>query len=144
MNEELVTLDFNIVREPWNMYELRDGSILKAKYVLTRVIKYEGIKDYHIRGRSITTIHYAPEDMKGQPSETLYSPEEIMSSIVEEDIGYRTLMEEWSEYVVEDGGKIRVKLTVLRVSRTSKYDNVGVPMYCIDTKELVEQVQRIF
>jgi hypothetical protein len=32
-------LDSDVVRQPWNKYELADGSVLKLKVVLTKVRK---------------------------------------------------------------------------------------------------------
>jgi hypothetical protein len=38
-------LDFDVVREPWNKYELADGAVLKTKAIVTRVIKrYQEIR----------------------------------------------------------------------------------------------------
>jgi len=142
MSEKTIVLDFDVIREPWNMYELRDGSILKTKHILTGVRKYEKEggrrKGYDIRGQTINITHYVPEDMKGPPSEKPYTPEELKSSIVEEDMGYTTLMEEWNEYAIEDGAKIRIKHTVSRVSKTNKYNGDGEPIYLVEGDTLIK------
>lgn len=51
---------------------------------------------------------------------------------------YNTLAEEWNEYVVDDGTRIRMKSTVSRVAKTSKFDKNGDPIYIVDTTVLAE------
>lgn len=45
-------------------------------------------------------------------------------------------MEEWNEYIAEDGASIRVKLVVVKVSRTDKTDRDGEPIYLVQTSVL--------
>jgi hypothetical protein len=65
---------------------------------------------------------------------------ELQASIVNEDVRYTTIAEEWNEYLAEDGTKIRVKLTVVKVSRTNKRDVDGEPIYLVQTS-LLPQIQ---
>lgn len=39
MGVELTELDFDVLKEPWNVYQLEEGPILRTKYVLTRVVR---------------------------------------------------------------------------------------------------------
>ena len=32
------SIDFDVLKEPWNKYELKDGSTLKTKFVLKKVL----------------------------------------------------------------------------------------------------------
>ncbi|MFQ5710202.1 MAG: hypothetical protein ACE5GD_00330 [Candidatus Geothermarchaeales archaeon] len=73
-----------------------------------------------------------PKNLKGEPSTKPHPPEELKSSIAAPDSGYDTLSEEWNEYFVEDGTKIRIKDTVARISRTNKYNKDGDPIYLVD------------
>lgn len=136
-------LDFEVLREPWNKYSLRDGSSVKSRYILMKVKKRESTKEgektaYGVEGQNITVIYSVPPELKGPPSKRTYTPQELSSSIVVDDVGYSTLSEEWNEYVVEDGTKIRVKDTVVKVSRTDKSDKNGDPIYLVQHSTLVD------
>ncbi|MBW1936877.1 MAG: hypothetical protein ACTSP1_19470, partial [Candidatus Freyarchaeota archaeon] len=70
------------------------------------------------------------------PSPRIYSPEELQASIIDDDVRYSTIVEEWNEYIAEDGASIRVKLVVVKVSRTDKTDRDGEPIYLVQTSVL--------
>jgi len=139
-NEKVVVLEFDVILEPWNRYELADGSILRTKLVLTRVEKriMQGRTGYRIETQPINVLYNVPPHKKSQADSKKYSPEELRQSIVEEDIRYRTLAEEWAEYLLEDTTRVRIKSTILRVSQTNKVDNRGDPVYLVDADNLVE------
>ena len=134
-------LDFDVVREPWNKYELSDGSILKVKYVLLKVrktIEPDGRTNYEVKGQNIIVVSNIPDHLRGRPSEESYSPRELEASIVEEDMRYNTLSEEWNEYVAEDGARIRIKMTVVKVSRTNRMNREGEPIYLVQSSTLAQ------
>lgn len=137
-------LDFEVLREPWNKYNLRDGSNIKSRYVMTKVKKREPTSKedektaYGIEGQNITITYNVPEELEGPPSKQRYGPRELSRSIVEDDVGYSTLSEEWNEYIVEDGTRIRVKDTIVKVSRTNKTDKNGDPIYLVQHSTLVD------
>jgi len=134
-------LDYDVVREPWNRYELESGSILRTKYVLNGLTKQlqEGDKTgYSAKGQNIVTLSHIPFDKRGRPAERPYSPPEIQSAIINEDVRYTTLREEWNEYVAEDGARVRVKLTVVRVASTSLYNMEGGPIYHVNSSVMVQ------
>ena len=134
-------LNFEVLREPWNRYRLIDGTILAVKHVLAEVIKRampEGKFSLGIGVQQIIGFSHIPNRLLGTPSTEKYSPEEIRSSIVEDDMRYDTLSEEWNEYVAEDGTRIRLKVTLTRVSRTNKFDKDGKPIYQVETTSMAE------
>jgi len=53
-------------------------------------------------------------------------------------LGYNTLGEEWNEYILEDGTKIRIKTTVTKISRTDKYEKIGDPIYLVETNVMMQ------
>ena len=128
-------LRFDVIREPWNEYELPDGSILRVKHVLLRIFRIEepeGRISWETDVRSNVVLSHVPEGSKGPPSSVTYSHEQLRSQIVEHDVDYKTLSEEWNEYVLEDGTKIRIKFTVTRISKTDKFDRRGEPIYVVE------------
>ncbi len=140
---EVIEMDFDVLSEPWNVYQLEEGPILKIKYVLTRVLKRRedgGRYSYAFKGQNVLAFSHVPPKLKGEPSREFYSPMELQASIVNESVRYTTIAEEWNEYLAEDGTSIRVKLTVVKVSRTNKKDMDGDPIYLVQTS-LLPQVQ---
>ena len=143
--EKITDVDFEPLREPWNKYSLRDGSSIKARLILRRVILKEtrkldgsiGEKNYGIDTQTITVAYNVPEELKGQPSELLLPPPELQAGIVENDIHYDTLAQEWNEYIADDGTKIKLQLTVVKVSRTKFTDKFGNPVYFIESSTTI-------
>jgi hypothetical protein len=137
-------LEFEVIREPWNEYELPDHSILKTKHVLTRVFRKvtNGEVGYEFDTQSITRISFVPEEVKGKPAERDYAPEELRSSIIDEDVKYVTRLEEWNEYILDDGTKLKLKFTVSKVSKTDKFDRRGEPIYIVEYAMLARAIPR--
>ena len=86
-NVEQELIDFEILRENWNKYELEDGSIITSKFILSQLVK-SAEKDPHddafnlgfMEPRSITTI-FAPIDKRGKPDRN-YSVSELEKFIM--------------------------------------------------------------
>jgi len=134
------TLDFEIIKEPWNKYEVIDGAFLKTRFILKRVDMQPLGNDkftFKIDGQPLYAIFGAPS-LKGTPTTQKYSPQELKDSIVQDGLGYNTLGEEWNEYILDDGTKIRVKSTVTKISRTDKFEGSGDPIYLVDTNAIVQ------
>lgn len=140
MSERTTDIDFDIIKEPWNKYELGDGSILKTRCILTKIHKRikigENTAGYGIDSQNMIVIYNVSPNLKGEPSTQAYGPKELETSIVQDDIRYTTISEEWNEYVAEDSTRIRLKTTVTKVSRTNRYDKNGDPRYLVKTSIL--------
>ncbi len=115
MNKDEVELDFEVVKEPWNKYNLMDGSNLKTKTVLIKVkrtMPEQGKPSYGIKSQNIVTAYNVPDNLKGVPSKGGVPPEELKSA-KKQEVGFSTLYEEWAEYLVEDGTRIRMKSSLI-------------------------------
>lgn len=133
-------LDFDVVREVWCRYELADHAILKVKVVLTRVIKQQletvgnpplpnTSSQYSVDFQFITVVL---TQEKGDPDTRTYSPQELESSIVRDDIRFVTETQDWNEYVADDGTRIKIQPLVMRVAKTTKHNARGEPVYRAD------------
>lgn len=132
-------LDFQVLREPWNKYHLKDGSYIKSRHVLQKVKKREateqGEKDtYGFESKDLIVTYNAPENLKGPPSKAPITPTELSKG---EEVGFDIISEEWNEYVLEDGTVIRIKNTVVSVRRTDKTDRNGDPIYIVQHSRLL-------
>jgi len=127
------SIDFEVIREPWHKYELNDNTIIKTKYVLTTLnkVQKDGKSNYRIDGQTITVVLPAMES-QGHPDPTQYTGEDYQNAIIQDDVKYNTLDEEWYEYLVDDGTKLKLKMTVTGISKTSKFNKIGQPVYIVN------------
>lgn len=136
-----VEVDFEILREPWNKYSLRDDAYIKSRFVLLKMKKKQPREEgqplqYGFEGQNIVVAYNVPEELKGPPTSRKYSPQELSQS-PQQDIRYDTLSEEWNEYILEDGTAVRIKDTVVSVARTDKTDRNGDPIYIVQHSQLL-------
>jgi len=126
-------IDFEVIREPWHKYELNDNTIIKTKYVLTTLNKTQKDEkpNYAIDGQAITVVLPAVES-KGPQDPAQYTGDDYKKAIIQDDVKYNTLDEEWYEYIVDDGTKLKLKMTVIGISKTSKFNKKGDPVYIVN------------
>lgn len=130
-------LDFDVVREIWNKYELADNSFLKVKVILTGIKKGQAGQQtqttsptqYSFDFQQIVLVH---TNEHGTPDPKVYSPQELQSFIIKDDIRFTTITQDWNEYLVDDGTRIKIQPMVVKVAKTSKFNNKGEPVYTVD------------
>lgn len=132
-------IDFEVIKEPWLVYQLKDNTKLKTRYILTRLFKkiQEKKAVYNFDGQTITVVLISPE-LKGPTDNRKYSNQELQQSIIQQEVKYDVISEEWNEYYADDGTKIRMKATVTDVKKTDKHDVEGQPIYMVDTNVLLQ------
>ncbi len=132
-------IDFEIIKEPWNKYQLADNSILKTRAVLKKVERVtDGDKiSFNMDAQTLTVI-YAESELMGTPNPRPISKKEMMQSIDKPDMRYDTLSQEFNEYLLDDGTKIKIFTNVTSVSRTSLKNSKGEPVYQVQTKNNIE------
>jgi len=149
---DFVYADFEVVRERLNKYKLEDNSILKTKFVLINVILEktldEAVKEFEIliekgkkpeglkmgigfQSRNIMGIE-APRRLRGEPSSKTYKIEELRASIVKDDLDFEVSEETWNSYKLKNGITLKIRSSPISVSRTSKFDIRGTPIYVVD------------
>jgi hypothetical protein len=121
-------LDFTVSREDWCRYNLSDNSILKVKLIATKIRKKN--TDYNIDAQNIIVVL---SNERGQPDSKVYTPIELQRSITH-DVRYTIITQDWNEYVVDDGANIKVQPMVTKVSKTSKFDLHGDPVYLVNVQ----------
>jgi len=130
-------IDFDIIQEPWNSYELEEGILLKIRFILKKVIKEGTNYDYTLGSQNLTTVTHVPGKLKGPKTNQQFSPEELESNIINENVSFNVLREGWNKYIIEDGTRIRIKISLTKVSKTAKFDKDGNPIYIVNTSTKV-------
>ena len=133
------SLDFEIIKEPWNKYQISDGSALKIRTILKKVDRtMKGNKpNFRIDVQPLTVIHANPE-LKGSPDTKPHSQEEIERTIETDDMRYDTLSQEFNEYILDDGTKIKIYTNVTGIAKTRLYHANGDPIYKVFTSNQME------
>ena len=131
LKAEEIELDFEVIKEPWNKYNLMDGSNLKMRFILLKVrrtMAQQGKPNYSIKSRNDVEAYNVPDNLRGPPAKFPAPPDELEKA-KKQEVGFSTLFEEWAEYLVEDGTRIRAKVSLVEVFRTEKINPDGEPIY---------------
>lgn len=136
---DIRSIDFEIIKEPWNKYQLVDNSILKTRTILKKIERVmEGEKISFTMDAQTLTVIYADPALKGTPNTRIISKDDIIKSIDKLDMRYDTLAQEFNEYLLDDGTKIKIFTNVTGVSRTTLKDAKGDPVYSVNSANTIE------
>lgn len=67
-------VDFDVIREDWNTYKLKDGATLKVKLVLAGVVRLKNKYDpmgnpvYMINSTNVVRVMDVPAELKRKPT----------------------------------------------------------------------------
>ena len=135
-------VDFKIIRENWNKYELDDGSIIRTRFILSQIVSTEepapqddDLNLGFMEPRIITSI-FAPIDKRGTPDRN-YSVPELEKFVINKDckIINKTINDP-SIYMTESM-LIFVYNVIDRIEKTSKFSASGMPHYIVRTKNQI-------
>ena len=130
-------LDFKILKEGWNEYKLENGSIVRVKHVLLKVIKEE--PNLSVNATTVVAV-FSPPELKGIPSTKAYTPQELESSIEGENLKFETIKEDWNLYELGNKIKLHIKPVLTLISSTNKYDSRGEPIYLTQLQALTKVI----
>ena len=127
-------IDFEVIKEAWNKYELQDGTKLKVRTILQEVW-VEKTNGGLIHRTSISQIQtwLCDPKVQGKPDTTVYTKEQIQKHIEVQKCPYTTLQYEPSEYLLDDGTQLMIHSNLLGIARTSLYHNTGDRIYLPDS-----------
>jgi hypothetical protein len=137
-------VDFEIEKEVWNIYELADGTVLKARCVLFKLLRTpipQQPGKYQYQG-AFQNIVMVKSKQKGTPSNQVYPPDEL-AKMPKSEVNYTTVLEEWNIYRVPDGLRAKVKMLVSSIYRLRNlFDRFGDPMYILQTSQVIAPVEK--
>jgi len=138
--KNLEVLDFEVIEERWNEYELEDNTKLLGRVILTRAVRplHGAVAGQY--GLSFNPIFMitAPPDQRGKPGppvsleEAAVKPEDI-SSGAKVPVRVISHSEPWNIYRIEKTTDMfQAKLVVSAVYRIrDRFDQFGEPAYSI-------------
>ncbi|XES77824.1 MAG: hypothetical protein ACBZ72_02825 [Candidatus Bathyarchaeia archaeon] len=138
--------DFKISREDWDIHKLEDGTKIRSKVVLMTYMSDKSLEDAELQIRDgkiptlETTFNFqtlmaieAPIELRGKPDKATYNPKELKPCIVAPHLNFETQFQAWNIYNLGYGHILKLRLTPIDFSRTSKHDANGMPVYVFDS-----------
>jgi len=131
----LENIEFEVKKEPWNKYRLKDGAILKCRLIMVKVTKE---KDGYLFSHQPIFGAVVPSKRK-----TKISVSKKKSKIEEYDIDFECIgKEEWNEYILSDNNRLLAKIQITQINRTNLYDDHGDPIYNIQWSPLFKMIPK--
>lgn len=138
---DLDNLEFNVIKEGWNEYELKDGTKIRGRMFLTRISENknapkpqdlkpgEQVVDYQFQIQKHFEV-FAPKHLLGSPTLPLPTPDAITDDMKQE-VDPITHSEPWNTYeILKNGSILRAKLVVSEFYKIKdKFDGLGQPYY---------------
>ena len=129
-------VDFETVGEPWNLYKLENGSLIKFKLVLVKVIPNKNDpKNYSLNTANVVGVE-SPRELRGAP--TLPPTEGTYSDFEKKDLNFEVIKESWNEYKLKDGNTLKIKPAITVINKTKSFDSHGEPIYVVHSQVLVK------
>lgn len=138
--------DFKIISETWDKHKTKDGSLLKARVILTSVRLETSLNEIEARvragekpkiGLTFRTKNFfeieSPPELRGNPDTKQYSNEELRASITETDTDFNTIQQSWNSYELENGMTLKIRISIVQLNKTSKFDDRGMPVYFVES-----------
>lgn len=135
---EYQELDFTVEEENWNEYELQDGNRVRARTILTKIVRDQHNPDAmaFLTPNPIIAV-YAPPANRGQRGNEP-RPEEY-TRLPNYEVRITRSDERWNRYrITSTGHTIQIRLIVNRIRRVpDRFNNDGLPFYLIDNGTMV-------
>ena len=139
-------VDFEVLKEDFSRYTLEDGTIIKAKVAVRKIIFNEqrSVEGYplninHEGLNVITTI--VPHHLRKSPSspnDQTINPQIDKGS----EVPFETLETKTQEYVTKNGFKFTLKPFVVKIFKYEKYNQLGEPIYTV-TMQAITNIHKI-
>lgn len=128
--------DFKTIKEVWNEYKLEDGTTIKLRFILIKLLKQPS--GFAINSTIIVGTFSSP-DLIGTPSQDILSPQNLEQSIEKKDLQFETVKEEWNVYELKDRSHLSIKPILVSIARTNKHDQNGEPIYAVQPQQIIKK-----
>lgn len=136
--DEFEELDFEIVHEGWNTYELSDGITIKSRTFLKKiVVDPNNPNNYAFDTMPLVSSVYAPLANRGE-KDNPPKPGEY-NTLPSYEVKVDRSDEPFNVYrILKNGKTLRIKLVVTKVTRlVDCFDKDGLPFYIISHGPMV-------
>lgn len=133
----MIEMDFVVLTEDYSRYLIQDGTILKVKIVVKKVLRSATITPQgYPAGVGLDSVNavaaIVPPHLKRKPSKEPWNP----TRDVGKEMKFEPQEEKWQSYMTTEGFKILVKPVVTKVFKYEKYNNFGEPIYAVNVQAI--------
>ncbi|MCD6562676.1 MAG: hypothetical protein J7K23_02015 [Thermoproteales archaeon] len=138
---EAEEVDYEEISEEWNVYRLKDGTILRIKLIVSKFLRTKdknpvtGYPNYIVAFKNVIDIKSTNRSgPRPPPSPNLAEiPEELKEEVEVEEI----INEKWNQYKVEGKYIYEIKPVIVQVFRIKDYyDPLGYPIYHVISQSI--------
>ena len=124
-------VDFEIIKEFWNKYNLTDESNIKARIILTKIFKINN-NEYIFEFANPILVVSCPNNKKGEKNRE--PKKEDYDNIEKEKVEIKDSKEEWNEYkIINLKQTLKIKYAISTIQRLKEeFDKNGYPIYIIN------------
>ena len=139
------TYDFEVGKEEWNEYELKDGTKVKGKQVLLKIVRRATTPPgmYELLGQSVF-VATTDANRRRPPTPPLTADELQQINLpgpndLKTPMEVVTSSEKWNQYrIVSTDELVKMKMILIDIYRiTDRYDDLGEPMFSYVTGNIV-------
>lgn len=127
-------LEFEVVREVWNKYELENKTIIKSRFYISQVIEIvrNGVISYEFKIQNQTSVQPAITDNKPDPSLSQSSVTIDVNKDLDKEMSFKSLFNKSQIYELENGTFLFLYEKVNKLWSTKKRDSQGITVYYLD------------
>jgi hypothetical protein len=136
--DEFEDMDFEIVEEDWNTYELSDGVIVRARTILKKIlIDPINPNKYGFDTVPIILTVVAPLANRGEKNNVPTAEE--YKTLPNYEIKINKSHEPFNSYrILKNGQVMKLKLVMTKISRVSdRFDGNGLPIYLVNSGPMI-------
>ena len=119
-------------------YKLNDGTIIEAhihvNYLLPDPLNPQG---FAVNSTNLVTA-FVPKEKRKPTAFEPYSPAELQSGVIEEDVDYEVLRENFSVYDLSNGLVMSIKTVMGQIRKTKYYSRDGEPIYMVNINPILK------
>lgn len=119
-------------------YKLADGTIIRAlvniNYLLSNPSSPEG---FTVNSNNSVNAYVSKEKRHPEKFEE-YNPSDLQSGVIDVDVEFEVLRENFSVYEMSNKMKISVKTVVGQIRKTKFYTKEGEPVYIISPNPIIK------
>jgi hypothetical protein len=130
-------VDFSIVNEDWSRYIVNDGTVIRVRIMVRKILRTaevnpQGYPNFSIESMNVVSA-LVPDRLKGEPSKEPWNPKVDRG----EETKFDTMEEKWQIYHTHDGFKISVRPVVTKIFSYNKYNELREPIYNLNIQQIL-------
>lgn len=125
-------VNFEVLKEKWNEYNLKDGSTIKTRMILNSVFSEQNGNEKKYTFDCQQTTSVVSPTLMGAPDTTSHTLKSMKENIDTRTCPYDTASYEVNEYILDDATSLLINTNITNISRTSLHDKNGSRVYVVD------------